>query len=163
MELAVAARRSSYAAHNFWLSPVPSRSASRAVADVSGNGRPDIVVFMIDHPTPGPNVGLYRIGWDLDADGAVTGGWSPWMQVPDWFSWKNQGGDIAVTDLDGDGRPEIVVVMVNPPGQNGGYYRVGWRLDITGAVTGGWAPWTSVPDWFSWENQGGVDGAVPSI
>jgi Domain of unknown function (DUF1929)/FG-GAP-like repeat len=125
------------------------------IADVNGNGHPDIVVFMIDHPTPGPNAGWYRIGWDVDADGAATGGWSPWMQVPDWFSWENQGGDIAIADLDGDGRPEIIIVMVdNPPGQNGGYYRAGWKLDVTGAVTGGWTPWTPVPDWFSWENQG---------
>ena len=91
-----------------------------AVAHLNGDGRPDIVVFMIDHPTPGPNAGWYRIGWDVDADGAVTGGWSPWMKVPDWFRGENQDGDIAVADLDGDGRPEIVVVMVdNPPGQNG--------------------------------------------
>jgi hypothetical protein len=56
-----------------------NESAGVAVADLNGDGRPEIVVFMIDHPTPGPNAGWYRIGWDADADGAITWGWSPWM------------------------------------------------------------------------------------
>ena len=128
--------------------------AGLAVADVDGDGRPELVVFMIDAPD-GPNVGYYRVGWKLDATGAVTGGWGPWTPVPDWFSWENQGGDVAVADLDGDGRPELIVVMVDAPdGPNAGYYRVGWKLDATGAVTAGWGPWTAIPDWFTWENQG---------
>jgi hypothetical protein len=125
-----------------------------AVADLDGDGRRGLVVFMIDAPE-GPNAAYYRVGWRLDAAGAVTGGWSDWTPIPDWFAWENQGGDIAVADLDGDGRPELVVVMVDAPeGANAAYYRVGWRLDATGAVTGGWSDWTPIPDWFSWENQG---------
>ena len=41
-----------------------------------------------------------------------------------------------------------------PDGPNAGYYRVGRALDAGGAVTGGWGPWTAIPDWFTWENQG---------
>jgi hypothetical protein len=38
-------------------------------ADISGNGRPDLVVFHIDNPG-GDNHSYYPIGWDLDAAGA---------------------------------------------------------------------------------------------
>ena len=138
--------------------PVPDWFASEneaagvAVADVNGNGQPDLIVFMVDAPD-GENAGYYRIGWGLDAAGAVTGGWGPWTAVPDWFSWVNAGGDITVADVDGDGHLDLVVLMVDaPPGQNGGYYRSG-RLQASGTVTE-WRPWTAVPDWRFWENQG---------
>lgn len=40
----------------------------------------------------------YRIGRRLDADGRVTAGWTDWRQVPDWFSWDNEGAGIAVVE-----------------------------------------------------------------
>jgi len=126
-----------------------------AVADLGGNAQPDIIVFQIDNPE-GAKRGLYRVGRDLDAQGNVTGAWGPWIAIPDWFAWQNQGGDIAVADLDTDGQLELIVFMIDsPPGQNQGYYRIGKRLDADGNVTGAWGPWIAIPDWFSWENQGG--------
>ena len=130
-----------------------NQGAAIAMADLTGSGRQDLVVLRVDSPD-GLNAGYYRVGRDLDAGGVATGGWGPWREV-DWFSWENQGAGIALADLDGNGRPELVVFAVdNPPGANGGYYQIGWDLDPDGAVTGGWSPWTAVPDWDSWENQG---------
>jgi len=117
---------------------------------------------MIDNPV-GQNTGFYRVGKALDANGNVTGGWGPWLAIPDWFSFENQYGAITVADLDGDGNQHLVVLIVdNPPGQNRGLYRVGRRLDANGNVTGGWTGWFDVPDWFSWENQG-VGVAVADV
>ena len=127
-----------------------------AVADLNGNGQQDLVVLMVDNP-PGGNRGLFRIGRDLDAAGKPTGGWTGWTDVPDWFSFENQGAGIALGDLDGNGKQDIVVLMIdNPPGVNHGFYRVGKDLDVNGNVTGGWGPWIEVPDWFSFENQYGA-------
>src|SRR6516164_6590398 len=77
------------------------------------------------------------------------------LQVPDWTSFENQGANVAVTDLDRDGIPELIVLRVDhpTPGQNGGFYRVGRRLDAQGHVAG-WGPWIQIPDWTSVENQG---------
>ena len=132
-----------------------NQGAGVAVVDLDGDGRPELIVFMIDNPA-GQNQGYYRVGRKLDVDGVVTGGWGDWTPIPDWFSFENQHGGVAVADLDGDGRPELIVFMIdNPAGQNQGYYRVGRKLDVDGVVTGGWSDWQPVPGWFSWENQAG--------
>ena len=127
-----------------------------AIADLSGTGQSDLVVFMVD-AGPGQNRGLYRVGRNLDAAGNPVGGWPPWIDVPDWFSFENQGASIAVADIDRDGKQDLVVFMIdNPPGQNTASYRVGKALDVNGNVTGGWGPWLAIPDWFSFENQYGA-------
>jgi hypothetical protein len=135
-------------------SQLPTYGTGVAVADLDADGRPELIVFQVDNP-PGHNHGYYKIGWKLDAAGAVTGDWSEWILVPDWVWWENQGGAIAIADLDGDGRPELVVFDVdNPQGQNAGYYKIGRNLDAAGMVTGGWSNWVAVPNWFPVENQG---------
>ena len=91
-------------------------------------GRNNLFVMMVDHPGQQPNRGLYRMGRNLDADGMVTGKWTDWLDIPDWFSFENQGADIATADLFNSGSLDLVVLMVdNPPGQNRGVYRVGRR------------------------------------
>ena len=139
-------------------SPVPdwdswfNEGTGVAIADISGNGQPDLLVFRVDAVPNGQNAGYYRIGWDVDAAGQVTG-WSPWLAVPDWFPWFNAGADVTVADIDGDGLLDLVVLMVDsPPGRNQGYYRSG-PLNADGTVTA-WRPWAAVPDWYFWENQG---------
>jgi hypothetical protein len=131
-----------------------TQGAGIAVTDLNGNGKADVVVLMVDNQLQ-LNRGVYRVGHDLDANGDVTGGWSAWIDVP-WFSWENQGAGIAVADLSGNGKPDIVIMTVdNPVQQNQGVYRVGRDLDADGNATGGWSDWRSMPGWFSWENQGG--------
>jgi hypothetical protein len=131
-----------------------NQGADIAVADLSGNGGRDLVVFMIDNP-PQQNRGLYRIGKSLNANGNVAQ-WTPWIEVPNWFSFENQGGGIAVTPPDAQGRRNLVVFMIdNPAGKNRGFYRIGKAVDANGNVMGGRTDWLEVPDWFSFENQGG--------
>lgn len=144
--------------------PIPGWTSWRdqggaiAVTDIDGDGKPDLIVFHIDdfhtdNPTR-PNKGFYRVGNELTRDGVVNG-WSDWVEV-DWFSWFNQGAGIAVVDLDGNGRPELIVFQIDdPPQENAGWIRVGWNLDAQGRPQDGWGPWTKFDGWGSWEDQGG--------
>jgi hypothetical protein len=128
------------------------------VADLTGTGTRDLLVITVDHPGGQPNRGVFRVGRTLDGQGNVTGGWTPWIEVPDWFSFQNQGVGAAIFDVDHDGHPDLFVFMIdNPAGQNQGFYRIGRQLDAAGNVNGGWGPWIPVPDWFSFDNQfGGI-------
>jgi hypothetical protein len=131
-----------------------TQGAGIAIADLNQNGKPDVIVLMVDNAAQ-LNTAKYRVGHDLDADGNVTGAWSAWHDIP-WFSWENQGAGIAVADLSGNQRPDLIVMTIDNPGaQNRGIYRVGRNLDQDGNVTGGWSNWVDMPGWFSWENQGG--------
>jgi hypothetical protein len=127
-----------------------SADAGIALADLDDDGRPELVVFAIAARAD-RNRAYYRIGRALDADGAVTGGWSGWRAIPEWSSVEDRGGDIALADLDGDGRPELIVVKVDG---DGGHYRVGRRLDAGGTVTGGWSGWTAIPGWQASSSRG---------
>lgn len=96
----------------------------------------------------------------------ITGGWTPWLDVPDWFSWQNAGAGVAGADVTGNGRPDIVAFGVDDPpgpqpppstvpsGLNQAYYRIGRDIDADGHPTGGWSSLMGVNNWFSWENQG---------
>ncbi len=131
-----------------------NQGADVAAADVRGTGGTDVVVLMVDDG-PQQNRGLYRVGRDLRPDGTMAGGWTGWIDVPDWFPWQNAGAGVAVTEPDAQGRRDLVVFMIDDgPEQNRGLYRIGHDLRPDGAVAG-WTPWIDVPGWFSWFNQGG--------
>lgn len=131
-----------------------------AAADLTGTGKQDLLVITIDNPG-GKNRGIYRIGRALNGDGIPTGGWTPWIDVPDWFSFENEGAGAAIADVDQDGHQDLIVFMIDSPaGRNQGFYRVGKQLDANGNILGGWGPWIPIPDWFSFENQHGAIAAA---
>ncbi len=127
--------------------------AAVAATDVTGNGRPDLVVLMVDNPA-GQNRGLYRVGRDLDQGGDVTGGWTPWIPVPDWFSWENQGGGVTLADVTGNGQLDLITFGIdNPPDQNQAFFKIARDLDGNGVPASGWSSLLGLNNWFSWENQ----------
>ncbi|MBZ5627991.1 MAG: DUF1929 domain-containing protein [Acidobacteriia bacterium] len=132
-----------------------NQGANAAVADLDKDGMPELIVLRVDHPTPGPNRGFYRVGRKLDAQGNVTGGWGPWIEIPNWGSNENQGAGVAVADFGALGLALVVLQVQHlVPGPNRGLFRIGRKLDSQGNVTGGWTDWQQVPGWTSWRNQG---------
>jgi hypothetical protein len=143
--------------------PFENQHGSITVADLDQDGQPELIVFMVDNP-PGKNEGYYRIGKKLDAEGKVTGGWSPWIPVPDWFSWENQGAGVAVADLENTGASDLIIFQIdNAIGQNQAFYKIGKNIGIDGTIVDkDWGTWLGVPAWFSWENQGGGIAMAPT-
>ena len=126
-----------------------------AVADVAAQGTNDLIVFHIDHPGSG-NVGFYRVGVNLDANGAIRGFWTPPLLIPGSFGTESHGGDITAADIDGNGQPDLIVYHIDSPGGgNRGFYRIGWNLNRLGGIDGGWTTPTLIPGWFGTQNHGG--------
>jgi len=114
------------------------QGAGVELADLNGNGRPEMIVLVYDNP-PGQNNLRYRIGWDVNNRGK-TSNWSRTIQV-DGMGHEGQGAGIAVANLDGDARPDLIVAVYdNPAGPNNFRYKIGWNLSPGGAVTS----WSSV-------------------
>ena len=81
------------------------------------------------------------IGHALDGDGIVGGGWTPWIDIPDWFCWENQGIAVTVTPPDAQGARDLIVFTIdNGPEVNRGIYRIGRGLAADGTVDA----WTAV-------------------
>jgi len=105
------------------------------VAYIDDNDTPDLVVFHIDDPE-GPNTGHYRIGWDVDQDGIVASWVNP-MGIP--FSWgdDNEGGGVAVGDINNNGIPDLNIFNIeSPTGTNYGWYRIGLDMNADGTISG---------------------------
>jgi len=100
-------------------------------ADFDHNGTPDLFLAWVDNPS-GANKVLYRVGWNVNADGQAS--WSGIGGVDTGFGDDLGGLGAGVADLNGNGRPEVVLGWVDA-GDRQAYYRVGWDVDAAGVVS----------------------------
>lgn len=129
-----------------------AQGAGIAVTNLDQNARPELIFMAYDNP-PGQNTFRYRIGWNLSTTGG-TGIWSDPIAVPG-VGWEAQGASMTVTNLDGNVRPDLILMAYdNPPEENNFRYKIGWNVDANG-MAASWTLATPVPvTGVGWEAQG---------
>ena len=117
---------------------VRSQGAGLAVGDFQSNGRPDLVLAYYENPTTSPaNVYRYKILLDLNTTG-VPGSETAWLSTPGQ-GHDAEGADVAVTNLDADPAPELILACNDAPsGPNEIRWKVGWNM----TPSGGTLQWT---------------------
>ncbi|PWW63097.1 hypothetical protein [Actinokineospora spheciospongiae] len=136
-------------------------AATATLADLDGDGRQELVFVYVGGTRTMRRLFL-RIGWKLDpVTGAALGGWSdsveiPWPGRPSSTAPAVAGISVAVADLNGDLRPELVVLLTEKTAAGvTASYRIGWNLNARGTVAG--IPWGE-----RWSDVRQVPGVHPT-
>ena len=113
------------------------------IADIDGNGTPDILATVI---LEGTNELAYVIGWDLDNNRDISdpvfGRASAWSYSPSWYPngglppIPQIGGSAAsvavkIADIDGNGMLDWLLMGTDSVA-NELHYMIGWNLDASG-------------------------------
>ena len=120
--------------------------AGMAITNLDGNVRPDMIVMAYDNGEFN-----YKIGWNLGSGGKALN-WSNGKTVAG-VSGKVQGAGVALTNLDADSRPEMVLMAYRKLSEEYKFlYKIGWNLNVQGE-TSNWSSSIIVPN-FQGEAQG---------
>ena len=89
----------------------------------------------IDNPEQ-DNSFWYVIGKNLDKSG-VAASWTAKIAAPCYLGWSTAGGGAALADINGNGKPDLVITSLDSPsGANTFWCYIGWDIDINGHVAG---------------------------
>lgn len=144
--------------------------AGMAITDINGDGKPDAIILHVDNPT-GENSGYYRVAWGISqatlANNTATTyrptSYGSTQSIGGWWGSSTSGAGIAVGDIDGNGRPDLVVVHVDDTsGADRTFYRIGWNVSTSGAVTS-WSSPTQISAGFHGSSSAGADVALHDI
>ncbi len=126
------------------------QGAGVVITNLDANARPEMILMAYDNPS-GNNSFRYKIGWNLNTSGVATS-WSSHIQVAG-LGWEGQGAGVEITNLDGNERPDLILLAYdNPSGNNSFRYKIGWNLNTSG-VAASWSAYTQVAG-VGWEGQG---------
>jgi hypothetical protein len=105
--------------------------AGIAIANLDSNSRPEIILMAYEKYLPGNNLFKYKIGWNVSTSG-VASGWELGYPLPRLANLgaqlpEAQGADLALYDINGDGKQDMVLMTYdNPVGLNYFRYMIRW-------------------------------------
>lgn len=130
-----------------------SQGGGVSFGDVDRNGVLDAIFMTIASPV-GPNDFRYLVGWNVGTTGLFAS-WSPVKSGGSAMSDVTQGGGVALTDWDGDGQLDLLLMCLdNPTNENDYRFKVGLYVNTLGDVAGGWSTTWGYELVPSWEEQG---------
>lgn len=107
--------------------------AGLTVTNLDNNPRPDLIFMAYDSPS-GANTFRYKVGRNVDQNGRAQA-WSNTITVPG-VGHLGEGAALAVTNLDNDPRPDLVLMAIDSPnGPNEFRYKVAYNLRADGKPT----------------------------
>lgn len=106
-----------------------------AIGDINGNGKPDMILMGIDAPR-GINYFWYKVLFDIDENGYP-------LRESGVFTiqangWDNAGGGIAISDLNKNGKPDIILLCADRPDNDTPaylWYKVAYDLNSDGSYS----------------------------
>ncbi|MEJ7636524.1 MAG: hypothetical protein WKF75_00680 [Singulisphaera sp.] len=108
------------------------QGAGVAFTNLDDNLRPDMILMAYDAPA-GANNFRYKVGFNLNASG-VAASWGATVIVPG-VGDLGDGAGAVVTNLDGDSRPDMVLMAYDAPsGPNNFRRKVGSNLNASGVA-----------------------------
>lgn len=125
-----------------------------AVADLDNNGKPEIVFMGIDNPAEANSYWIV-IGKNMNKLG-VPESWTNHIILPLNLGWDSSGGGLALADINGNGKPDLVIMDVDSPQFSDALWcYTGWDLDINGNVSG-WSEKYNAPSTGNMTSGGGT-------
>lgn len=136
------------------------QGADIAITNLDANPRQDMILMAYDNPARS-NSFRYRVGRNLNANGQTSDWSTNFIQVPG-VGWEGAGAGLALTNLDSDSRPEMILMAYDDPQRGNSFrYRVGRNLNARGIATSWSSNFIQVPG-VGWEGQG-ADVLVTNI
>lgn len=132
-------------------SPEHITAYTMATGDIRGTGSDDLILMyeLIEYRNKlGKATTYYVIGSNIGRRGEVRSGWTAPIEIPNLFTFDDKHimvvsthMHVSVVDIDGNGRPDLVVYYYLEFFYHLTYHRfirVGLNLDKNGHATGGW-------------------------
>jgi hypothetical protein len=129
-------------------------SSAVSLGDFNSDGRADVFLSGVDNWDAGNDYWRFRVGTACNATtGQCT--WSP-VQTLDSGATTLSGGGVAVTQLDGNPAPDVVLAGIDNWDAGDDYfrYRIGMNCTAAGVCT--WSPVQTVPGNGTTLSSGGV-------
>jgi len=102
-----------------------AQGAGIAIANLDSNPLPDMILMAENSPLGG-GLFRYKIGWNVNTSG-VASSLSPMYQGGLGSDAQTQGADLAIYDINGDGKQDMVLMAYdNPVGLNYFRYMILW-------------------------------------